>query len=267
MTFECTRTALTTLSFATTLAVCIAACTAENSAPGNADEPIGSVESALQSSCGLLKSGEALMNTYAPAIEAKACGGSLALDMQTDGNLVLYRKLLLGTVRENRPVWATGTNGRGVAVILQTDGNLTLVDDHWDVIWQTNTGGHPGAELHLQDDGNMFLWWNNQNIWSAGTWDGIDGTKAQPEAPSCDNSELNHCYELAKTLDVFGAKDNIICLLNPPCIPVVIAFQHDCEGPGVGGRKECELVTYAKHCRGEVPHTALEACNAHGGGN
>jgi len=22
----------------------------------------------------------------------------------------------------------------------------------------------------------MFLWWNNQNIWSAGTWDGIDGT-------------------------------------------------------------------------------------------
>jgi len=84
---------------------------------------------------------------------------------------------------------------------MQRDGNLTLVDDHWDVIWQTNTGGHPGAELHLQDDGNMFLWWNNQNIWSAGTWDGIDGTGVNSD-PWCDQpSHEKHCYEVAAAID------------------------------------------------------------------
>jgi hypothetical protein len=75
--------------------------------------------------------------------------------MQGDGNLVLYALDFPGAV------WATNTtSGPIVALQMQGDGNLTIVDytsGPGVVKWATNTAGYPGARFQLQDDGNLVL--------------------------------------------------------------------------------------------------------------
>jgi hypothetical protein len=74
------------------------------------------------------------------------------LTMQGDGNLVAYAP-------EGRPIWASGTNGRGgVRVVMQYDGNLVIVAGNGTAVWATGTNGHPGSVLQVQDDGNVVIY-------------------------------------------------------------------------------------------------------------
>jgi hypothetical protein len=60
--------------------------------------------------------------------------GAVRLDMQGDGNLVLYTST--GTA-----VWATGTNGKGAnRANLQNSGNFALLTPSNVSVWATNTG-------------------------------------------------------------------------------------------------------------------------------
>ena len=81
--------------------------------------------------------------------------GQFKLITQGDGNLVLYDT-------NNKPLWATGTNGKPVSfVIMQGDGNLVLYDSSWKPYWDSKTWGHPGAWLLLQNDGIIVI--NDKN--------------------------------------------------------------------------------------------------------
>jgi hypothetical protein len=72
--------------------------------------------------------------------------GRSELIMQGDGNLVL--------VRGGKARWATKTNGKVVSrAIMQGDGNFVLYNPGGLPIWASNTAGHPGAGLIMQDDG------------------------------------------------------------------------------------------------------------------
>lgn len=51
---------------------------------------------------------------------------------QDDGNLVIYN-------RNDKAVWATGTNGRGDYMLLQNDGNLVIYNQAGVAIWASNT--------------------------------------------------------------------------------------------------------------------------------
>jgi hypothetical protein len=85
-------------------------------------------------------SGDGYLNIYEVSTgntlwwsSASAEGGEL--DMQTDGNLVLYSG--------SSAVWATGTEGHpGAYLVMQNDGNLVLYDSMGSPLWATNTCCH-----------------------------------------------------------------------------------------------------------------------------
>jgi hypothetical protein len=82
------------------------------------------------------------------------------VEMQLDGNLVLYRHNDRGETGRT-PQWATHTVGRGATMaVMQEDGNLVLcVDNSCTMpIWSTMTSDQPGNWLRLHDDGNLVMY-------------------------------------------------------------------------------------------------------------
>jgi len=60
-------------------------------------------------------------------------------------------------------------------MVFQTNGDLVVwrVDSINGAVtakWSSGTWGMPGAQLHLQGDGNMVIWWNGQPRWHSGTY-------------------------------------------------------------------------------------------------
>lgn len=89
------------------------------------------------------------------------------LAWQPDGHLVLYDRTNNAGMR---PLWASGTAGRGKECWLQSDGHLVIYDDQRRPIWTSNTAGHHNATLRVQDDGNLVIVnAANQAVWNSGT--------------------------------------------------------------------------------------------------
>ena len=67
-------------------------------------------------------------------------------------------------------IWATGTNDKGVLQLdMQDDGNLVVYNGSG-APWASGTDGNPGAFLRMQDDGNLVIYsTGGVAIWSSGT--------------------------------------------------------------------------------------------------
>jgi hypothetical protein len=92
--------------------------------------------------------------------------GRVVLLMQGDGNLVLYR------TDDDRALWASNTDGRPVthAVMQSEDGNFVAYDANGIPYWASNTAGHPGAWVVLQDDGNLVVYdVGGMPLWASNT--------------------------------------------------------------------------------------------------
>ncbi|MFI9786347.1 hypothetical protein ACIHEI_23055 [Kitasatospora sp. NPDC051984] len=94
---------------------------------------------------------------------------SVWLIMQTDGNLVLYRK------RDGAALWSTGTYGHpGVSAHISEaayDSALYLFSADAGVIWSLPYHGQTGNHAKVQDDGNFVLYSFDGTVrWSTGTW-------------------------------------------------------------------------------------------------
>jgi hypothetical protein len=91
-------------------------------------------------------------------------GGQYVLDMQTDGNLVVYGN---GCV-----IWASGTNGTGSGdyLAMQTDGNLIIYTSAGVPVWSSRTNGTgSGDYLAMQADGNLVVYNSSgSQVWAAG---------------------------------------------------------------------------------------------------
>ncbi|XP_031487806.1 mannose-specific lectin-like [Nymphaea colorata] len=89
--------------------------------------------------------------------------GDDALVMQSDCNLVLYRK--------RTAIWASGTSGRGTNCILsmQNDGDLVIYQDG-DQVWNAGAGGKTRRHyvLALGRDGNLGIY--GGAVWATGTF-------------------------------------------------------------------------------------------------
>ncbi|WP_051969949.1 ricin-type beta-trefoil lectin domain protein [Kitasatospora azatica] len=86
------------------------------------------------------------------------------LDMQPDGNLVLYSKVT------GRALWSTNTWGRpGATATMQTDGNFVLYGPDGRALWASGTPGQRGANLVLQDDDNLVLYVGGKAPWASHT--------------------------------------------------------------------------------------------------
>jgi hypothetical protein len=90
--------------------------------------------------------------------------GQYSLDMQTDGNLVVYGN---GCV-----IWNSGTEGTGSSnyLAMQTDGNLVVYTSAGTAVWNSGTEGTgSGNYLDMQSDGNLVVY-NSAGtaVWNSG---------------------------------------------------------------------------------------------------
>jgi len=84
------------------------------------------------------------------------CSGNYELDMQNDGNLVIYGP-------SGAALWYSGTANPGTTYLAaQTDGNL-VVYSGGRALWNAGTGGHPGAYTCFQTDGNLVVYAPNSS--------------------------------------------------------------------------------------------------------
>ncbi len=91
--------------------------------------------------------------------------GQYQFTLQSDGNIVLYKK------SGKKALWNSGTAGKKVTkLLMQADGNLVLYKDK-KALWSTGTSGNQGAFLMIQDDGNAVIYTNHKKkaIWSTNT--------------------------------------------------------------------------------------------------
>jgi chitinase len=93
--------------------------------------------------------------------------GRFHLNMQTDGNLVIYDG--------SSPIWATGTwntTNRPNRAEMQSDGNLVLYNDANQASWASGSwgSGRVNPFLEMQDDGNLVIYHNGRSpLWASGT--------------------------------------------------------------------------------------------------
>lgn len=88
------------------------------------------------------------------------------LFLQADSNLVLYD----GPPENRHPLWATGVAPSCNTLTMQKDGNLVLLNSTTGHVgWSSNTAGHPGGYLRIQDDGNIALYDSQGAYWAIGT--------------------------------------------------------------------------------------------------
>ncbi|XXQ38938.1 Bulb-type lectin domain-containing protein [Plasmodiophora brassicae] len=93
------------------------------------------------------------------------------LDMQRDGNLVLYAPTLVA-----KPLWATNHGEKAsegpFLLRMQDDGNLVIYEAQGKSIWATGTD-HKGVSPHrlvVQDDGNLVVYDSrNTTVWASNT--------------------------------------------------------------------------------------------------
>jgi hypothetical protein len=96
--------------------------------------------------------------------ELRSQDGRYRAVMQADGNFVVYG---------GRALWASNTMGHGGHyVILQDDHNLVVYDHHRGAKWAsgTNGRGHQHVRLVMQNDGNLVLYdTHNRAHWASNT--------------------------------------------------------------------------------------------------
>lgn len=96
----------------------------------------------------------------------KSANGQFQVTYQPDGNLVLYR------TRDNKPLWASNTNGNPAwRFYMQGDGNLVVYKSSGQPVWTSKTDGKGNCQLIMQDDGNLVIYTSGHNpVWSTGTY-------------------------------------------------------------------------------------------------
>jgi hypothetical protein len=106
-------------------------------------------------------------------------GTSYYLQMQNDGNLILYNS-------SNSSVWTSGTAGQGTApytLTMQTDGNLVILDSTNTVKWATGTSGSLYSNVttytlkvdnagyfYVVDSSNVYQWHSSCEILTSGPY-------------------------------------------------------------------------------------------------
>lgn len=82
------------------------------------------------------------------------------LDMQTDGNLVVYFD---DKRSPRRPIWASQTVRRGFEFIMQEDGDAVVTGWHSFPAWRSRTNGTGAEVVIMQDDGSLVIYDANMN--------------------------------------------------------------------------------------------------------
>ena len=125
-----------------------------------------------------------------------SANGWYRLTMQTDGNLVLYRKGTGGTAEQNynTPVWSSGTAYTNAHyAYFQADGNLVLYDSSNNAVWWSNRQLYSqwrGYRWKLENTGDLVLYArDNTVLWRTNTASSAEPT-VTTTVPSNAETEL-----------------------------------------------------------------------------
>jgi hypothetical protein len=118
-----------------------------------------------QTTCGVLNIGEGLTPMSGSA--ARSCNERYVLRTQPSGDLTLVEEDFGEIWRPN-----VGSAGNIVHAQMQSDGNFVLYSGYNPpvAVWATNTANHPGAVLHIRDDGNLVIMSGNTFISDRSQW-------------------------------------------------------------------------------------------------
>jgi hypothetical protein len=107
--------------------------------------------------------------TLPPGGCAIASNWNTVLIMQLDGNLVIYDFYA-------KPLWGSNTMGgnKDRFAAMQQDGNFCIYPNYPEMhnaLWCSNTSGHSGAFLAVQDNGNIVVYDAEgvRSLWETGT--------------------------------------------------------------------------------------------------
>jgi hypothetical protein len=107
-------------------------------------------------------------NTYLLSGQSLS-SGNYKLLLNDNGNLGLYNS---SGDSINSVIWQSNTENKGVTpyiLLLQTDGNLVIMDSKSQIIWSSDTSGQPPLKLVLSPNGNLCIVDNTgKSIWCQG---------------------------------------------------------------------------------------------------
>lgn len=87
--------------------------------------------------------------------------GLFALHLRHDGAC----ELLDLRTRAAEPLWASGSSGEALHLVMQLDGNVVLYDADGEPLWASGTAGRPGAYLEVTDDGAVVVSDGRDDFW------------------------------------------------------------------------------------------------------
>lgn len=120
--------------------------------------------------------------------------GNNTLNLQSDGNLVLYHSV--NGSGSPTSLWSSNTSGAGgVELKLQPDGNLVLYNAARSSIWASGTDGSNPGYLILGTDASLRLWdASGNNVWSSNPSD----------VPAFAQAGYNFCAKEGSTCNFVG---------------------------------------------------------------
>jgi surface antigen len=122
------------------------------------------------------------------ALEDEGLGPSQPLTRLTSANGQYYAEVIGGNLEvhiasNGYVVWQSGTGGHpGAYLVMQADGNLVIYTASGSPIWATGTNGHAPAYLALQDNGNLGVYHNvfgEQGDYGPVLWTAFKGANSQ----------------------------------------------------------------------------------------
>lgn len=109
--------------------------------------------------CGGFKPGNGLK----PGQTLVSCDGRFTLNMQLDGNLVLYKG-------QSTVLWTTGTvNSDSAQLELTPSGDFIIYGKLGEPLWRSGNAGQTAAQAFVQVDGNLVIYGPTQAVWASNT--------------------------------------------------------------------------------------------------
>jgi len=92
--------------------------------------------------------------------------GEFVAGVTNQGDFVLQHK-------NGTTIWSAGAENRGIRLYVQPDGNVILRNSTYGAVWTTNTNGNPGAQLVIDDGGQIAVVVGTLAIWFQGIPRGV----------------------------------------------------------------------------------------------
>lgn len=102
-------------------------------------------------------------NGLVPGQTLTSCGGQFTLNLQLDGNLVLYKG-------QSTVLASTGTVNKDSAQLeLTTTGDFVLRGKLGEELWRSGHANQTSAQAYLQGDGNLVIYGPSGPVWATNT--------------------------------------------------------------------------------------------------